>query len=132
MDEAKEKDHVHYSVNILVEQGLVSPALQSQAAVRPQRLDKEGQLLQTQSLSNQRSPGYSSRELLSVGPTAYSCRRQSYPEPSLCSLIRQCRECEQASTGITRPKAYSHRDEFLRGIAKLKSKEMGTKEVKKP
>jgi hypothetical protein len=132
IDEAKEKDHVHYRVNIPVERGLVSPASQSQAAVRPRRLDKEGQLLRTQSLSNQRSPGYSSRELLSVGPTAYSCRRQSYPEPSLCSLIRQCRERERASTGITRPKAYSCRDEILRGIAKLKSKEMGTKEVKKP
>jgi hypothetical protein len=90
-DEAKEKDHVHYSIKVPVERGLVSPALQSQAAVRPQRLDKEGRLLRTQSLSNQRSPGYSSRELLSVGPTAYSSRRQSYPEPSLCSLIRQCR-----------------------------------------
>jgi hypothetical protein len=33
MDEAKEKDHVHYSVNIPVERGLVSPASQSQAAV---------------------------------------------------------------------------------------------------
>jgi hypothetical protein len=132
MDEAKEKDHVHYSVNIPVERGLVSPASQSQAAVRPRRLDKEGQLLRTQSLSNQRSPGSSLRELLSVGPTAYSCRRQSYPESSLCSLIRQCRERERASTRITRPKAYSHRDEILRGIAKLKSKEMGTKEVKKP
>jgi hypothetical protein len=132
MVEAKENDHVHYSVNIPVERGLVSPASQSQAAVRPRRLDKEGQLLRTQSLSNQRSPGSSLRELLSVGPTAYSCRRQSYPESSLCSLIRQCRERERASTRITRPKAYSHRDEILRGIAKLKSKEMGTKEVKKP
>jgi hypothetical protein len=70
--------------------------------------------------------------LLSMGPTAYSSRRQSYPEPSLCSLIRQCRERERASSRITRPKAYSRRDEILRGIAKLKSKEMGTKEVKKP
>jgi hypothetical protein len=87
-DEAKEKDHVHYSVKVPVERGLVSPALQSQAAVRPRCLDKEGRLLQTQSFSNQHSPGYSSRELLFVGPTAYSSRRQSYPEPSLCSLIR--------------------------------------------
>jgi hypothetical protein len=132
MDEAKEKDHVHYNINIPVERGLVSPASQSQAAVRPRHLDKEGRLLRTQSLSNQRSPGYSSRELLSVGPTAYSSRRQSYLQPSLCSLIRQCRERERASSGITLPKAYSHRDEILRRIAKLKSKEMGTKEVKKP
>jgi hypothetical protein len=132
MDEAKENDHVHYSVNNPVERGLVSPASQSQAAVRPRCLDKEGQLLRTQSLSNQQSPGYSSRELLSVGLIAYSCRRQSYPEPSLCLLIRQCRERERASIGITCPKAYSRRDEILRGIAKLKSKEMGTKEVKKP
>jgi hypothetical protein len=132
MDEAKEKDHVHYGINIPVERGLLSPTSQSQAAVRPRRLDKESRLLQTQSLSNQQSLGYSSRELLSVGPTAYSSRRQSYPEPSLCSLIWQCRERERASSGITRPKAYSRRDEILRGIAKLKSKEMGTKEVKKP
>jgi hypothetical protein len=33
-DEAKEKDHVHYSIQIPVEHGLVSPASQSQAAVR--------------------------------------------------------------------------------------------------
>jgi hypothetical protein len=132
MVEAKENDHVHHSVNIPIERGLVSPALQSQAAVRPRCLDEEGQLLRTQSLSNQRSLGYLSRELLSVGPTAYSSRRQSYPEPSLCSLIRQCKEHERASTGITRLKAYSHRDKILRGITKLKSKEMGTKEVKKP
>jgi hypothetical protein len=131
-DEAKEKDHVHYNVNIPVERGLVSPASQSQATVRPRHLDKEGRLLWTQSLSNQRSLGYSSRELLSVGPTTYSSRHQSYPQPSLCSLIRQCRKCEHASSGITRPKAYSCRDEILRGIAKLKSKEMGTEEVKKP
>jgi hypothetical protein len=57
MDEAKEKDHVHCSINIPVERGLVSPTSQSQAAVRPRRLDKEGRLLRTQSLSNQRSPG---------------------------------------------------------------------------
>jgi hypothetical protein len=100
--------------------------------VRPRHLDKEGRLLRTESLSNQHSPRCSSRELLSVGPTAYSSRRQSYPEPSLCLLIRQCRERESKSSGITRPKAYSRRDEILRGIAKLKSKEMDTKEVKKP
>jgi hypothetical protein len=67
-----------------------------------------------------------------VGSTAYSSRRQSCPEPSLCLLIWQCRKHEHASSRITRPKAYSHRDEILKGIAKLKSKEMGTKKVKKP
>ena len=82
-------------------------------------------------MSNQRSPGYSSRHLLSVGPTIYSSRRQSYPESSLYLLIWQCRECERASSGISHPKAYSHRDKILRGIAKLKSKEMGIEEVKK-
>jgi hypothetical protein len=127
-DEAKEKDHVHYSVNVPVERGLVSPASQSQTAIRPRCLDKEGRLLRTQFLSNQHSPRYLSRELLSVGPF----RHQSYLEPSLYLLIRQCREHERASSGITRPKAYSRRDEILRGIAKLKSKEMGTEEVKKP
>jgi hypothetical protein len=100
--------------------------------VRLRRLDKEGRLLWIQSLLNLRSLGYSLRELLSVGLTAYSSRCQSYPEPSLCLLIRQCRERECASAGITRPKACSSRDEILRGITKLKSKEMGTKEVKKP
>jgi hypothetical protein len=34
-DEAKEKDHVHYSIQIPVERRLVSPTSQSQAAVRP-------------------------------------------------------------------------------------------------
>jgi hypothetical protein len=74
-DEAKEKDHVYYSIQIPVEHGLVSPASQSQAAVLPRCLDKEGRLLRTQSLSNQHSTGYSSRELLSVGLTAYPFRR---------------------------------------------------------
>ena len=100
--------------------------------VRQWHLDKEGRPLRTQNLSNQHSLGYSSRELLFVDPTVYSFRCQSYHEPSLCSLIQQCRERERASFGIARPKAYSHRDEILRGIAKLKSKEMGTKEMKKP
>jgi hypothetical protein len=67
-----------------------------------------------------------------MGRTAYSDRRQSYPEPSLCLLIRQCREREHTSSGITRPKAYSCRDEILREMAKLKSGEIGIVEVKKP
>jgi hypothetical protein len=67
-----------------------------------------------------------------VGQTAYSARRQSYPEPSLYSLIWQCRERERASSRITRPKAYSRRDEILRKMAKLKSVEMDIVEVKKP
>ena len=131
-DEAKEKDHVHYSVSTPVERKLVSSTLQSQAAVRAQRLDKERQFLWTQSLSNQYSPGYLSRHLLSVGPIAYSSRRQSYPKPSLCLFIWQCRKRERASSGISHPMAYSHRDKILRGITKLKSKEMGIEEVKKP
>jgi hypothetical protein len=69
---------------------------------------------------------------MSVGRIAYSARRQSYPEPSLSLLIRQYRECEHTSSGITCPKAYSRRDKILRGMAKLKSQEMGTVEVKKP
>jgi hypothetical protein len=131
-EEAKEKDPVHYSVKVVVELGLVSPTSQSQAAVRPRRLDKEGRLLQTQSLSSQPYSGNSSRELLSVGRTAYSTRRQSYLELSLYSLIQQYRERECTSSGITCPKAYSRRDEILRGMAKLKSTEMSTVEVKKP
>ena len=131
-DEAKEKDHVHCSVSVPVERKLVSSASQSYAAVRARHLDKERRLLRTQSLSNQRSLDYASRYLLSVGPTAYSSRRQSYPEPSLCLLVRQCREREHASSRISHPKAYSHRDKILRGIAKLKSKEMGIQEVKEP
>jgi hypothetical protein len=99
--------------------------------VRPRRLDKEGRLLRIQSLSNQRSPWYSLKELLSMGRIACSSRHQSYPEPSLCSLIQQCRERERTFSGITSPKAYSRRDKILRGMAKLKSKEMGTEEVKK-
>ena len=131
-DEVKEKDHVYYSISVLVEQELISSASKLQAVVRPRHLDKKGRPLWTQSLSNQRSPRYSSRELLSMGPIAYSSRHQSYLKPILCSLIRQCRRHERTSSGITRPKAYSCRDEILRGIAKLKSKEMGIEEVKKP
>jgi hypothetical protein len=128
-EEDKEKDPVNYSVKVPGESGLASPASQSQAAMRPRHLDKEGRLLRTQSLSSQPYPWYSSRELLLVGRTAYSDRRQSYPEPSLCSLIRQCRERECASSGITCPKAYSYRDEILRGMAKLKLGEIGTNAV---
>ena len=131
-DEANEKDHVHYKISVPKERKLVSSVPQSEAAVQPRRLDKEGRLLRTQSLLNQRSPRLSSRHLLSVGPIAYSSKRQSYPKPSLFSLIRQCRERERASSGINHPKAYSCRDEILKGIAKLKSKEMGIEEAKKP
>ena len=100
-DEAKEKDHIHYNVNIHIEREVVSPTSQSQAAVRPGRLDKESRLLWTQSLSNQCSLGYSLRELQFVGLIAYSYRHQSYLEPSLCLLIWQCREHEHASPGIS-------------------------------
>jgi hypothetical protein len=86
-EEAKEKDPIHYSVKVPGDPGLVSLASQSQAAMRLRRLDKEGQLLQTQSLSSQPYPRYSSRELLLVDRTAYSDRHQSYPKPSLCLLI---------------------------------------------
>jgi hypothetical protein len=131
-EEAKEKDPVHYSVKVPVEPRLVSHASQSQVTVRQRHLDKEGRLLRTQSLSSQPYSWYLSKELLFVGQTAYSTRRQSYLELSLYSLIRQCRERECASSGISRPKAYSCRDKILRGMAKLKSEEMSTIEMKKP
>ena len=51
-DEAKEKDHVHCSVNVLIERKLVSSASQSQATMRARRLDKEGWLIWIQSLLN--------------------------------------------------------------------------------
>jgi hypothetical protein len=54
--EAKEKDPIHYNVKVLIEPGLVSRASQSQADVQQQHSDKEGRLLQTQSLSSQPYP----------------------------------------------------------------------------
>ena len=132
IEEAKKKDHVHYSVKVPIEPGLVSRASQSQAAMRQQHLDKEDWLLQTQSLSNQPYSWYLSKKLLFVGQTAYSARHQSYPEPSLCSLIRQYRERKHTSFGISRLKTYFRRDEILRRMVKLKSEEISTIELKKP
>jgi hypothetical protein len=72
------------------------------------------------------------KDCVSTGWNAYSVRRQSYPEPSLFTLIRQCRKWEHASVGISRPKAYSRRDEILKGMAKLKSGKMGNVGVNMP
>jgi hypothetical protein len=101
----------------------------SHAAMPFGHLDKEDQLLRIQSLSCHPYLRYSSRELLPAGRTAYFARHQSYPKPSLSLLIWQCRERER--TSFRRPKAYSHRDEILRWMAKLKSQEMGIEEVNK-
>jgi hypothetical protein len=74
----------------------------------------------------------STRDCVSSGRNAYSVRRQSYPELSLFTLIRQCRERERASAGVSRPKAYSYQDEILKGIAKLKSGKIGSVGVNMP
>jgi hypothetical protein len=47
-------------------------------------------------------------------------------------LIRQCREWEHASIGVSHPKAYLPQDEILKGIAKLKSEKMGNVGVNMP
>ena len=41
-------------------------------------------------------------------------------------LIRKSKERERVSTGVSYLKAYSCRDEILKGIAKLKSGKMGS------
>jgi hypothetical protein len=99
---------------------------------RHQLPEKRGRFLRTQSLSSQPSLQLMTRDCVSTGRNAYSVRRQSYPEPSLFMLIRQCRERERASARVSRPKAYSRRDEILKGMAKLKSEKMGNVGVNMP
>ena len=72
------------------------------------------------------------RGCVSSGQNAYSVRRQSYPEPSLFTLIWQSREQECASARVSRPNAYSHQDKILKGIAKLKSRKMDSIGVNQP
>jgi hypothetical protein len=67
-----------------------------------------------------------------VGRNAHAIRRQSYPEPLLFSLSRRSREREQVSAGTSWPMPYSRHDEIMRGMAKLKTREMGSVELKKP
>jgi hypothetical protein len=70
--------------------------------------------------------------LVSVGRNMHAIRHQSYPEPSLFSLSRRSRERKQVSAGTSWPMPYSRRDEIMRGMAKLKAREMGNVELKKP
>lgn len=88
--------------------------------------DGRGRFRRTQSLTRQPSQQLSTRGCVSSGRNAYSVRRQSYPEPSLFTLIRQSRERDRASSGVSRPNPYSRRDEIMRGIAKLKSGKLDT------
>jgi hypothetical protein len=131
-EEAKEIDLVHYDNEVCVEPTTKLCELQSHRFRRHQLSEKGGRLLRIQLLSSQPSLQLSTRDLVSMGLNAYSVRRQSYLEPSLFTLIRQCREWKRASAGVSSPKAYSRQDEILRGMAKLKSGKMGNVGVNMP
>jgi hypothetical protein len=94
--------------------------------------EKGGRPVWTQSLSWQPSPPLSLGDLVSRGRNAHTSKRQSYPEPSLFSLSRRSREREQVSSGTSWLMPYSRCDEIMREMAKLKSREIGSVELKKP
>jgi hypothetical protein len=130
--EAKETDPVHYDKEVRVQPATKLLESLSHGSGQHQLLEERGRLLQTQSLTRQPSLQLSTRDCISSGQNAYSVRCQSYPELSLFTLIRQCREREHASAGVSHPKAYSRRDEILKGIAKLKSGKMDSVGVNMP
>jgi hypothetical protein len=107
-----------------------SRTLHSHVSRRRSHAEMGGRLVRTQSLSWQPSPLLSSGNLVSVGRNAHAIKHQSYLEPSLFLLSRRSREQEQVSTGTSWPMPYSHRDEIMRGMAKLKAREMGSIELK--
>jgi hypothetical protein len=131
-EEAKETDPVHYDKEVQAQPATKLLKSLLHGSSRHQLPEERGRLLQTQSLTRQPSLQLSTRDCVSSGRNAYSIRHQSYPKPSLFMLIRQCREREPASTGVSRPKAYSRRDEILKGIAKLKSGKIGSVGVNMP
>jgi hypothetical protein len=131
-EEAKETDPVHYDKEVWIQPATKLLESLSHGSSRHQLPEERCRLLRTQSLIRQPSLQLSTRDCISLGWNAYSVRGQSYPESSLFLLIRQCRERERASTGVSHPKAYSHRDEILKGIAKLKSGKMGSVGVNMP
>jgi hypothetical protein len=99
---------------------------------RRSHAEMEGRPIRTQSLSWQPSPPLSSGDLVSVDRNAHAIRCQSYPKPSLFLLSQRSREWEQVSTGTSWLMSYSRRNEIMRGMAKLKSREMDSVESKKP
>jgi hypothetical protein len=131
-EEAKEIDLVHYDKEVWVQPATKLLESLSHGSGRHQLPEERGRLHRTQSLTRQPSLQLSTRDCISSGRNAYSVRRQSYPKPSLFMLIRQCREWERASAGVSCPKAYSRRDEILKGIAKLKSEKMASIGVNMP
>jgi hypothetical protein len=129
-DNINAKDSVHYNISM----GPPSKSCASHSHV-PQRhshVEKGGRLVRTQSLSWQPLPPLSSSDLVSMGRNAHAIKCQVYPEPSLFSLSQRSREREQVSAGISWPMPYSRRVEIMRGMAKLKAREMGNVELKKP
>jgi hypothetical protein len=123
---------VHYDKEIRVQPATKLLESLSHGSGRHQLPEEQRRLLRTQLLTRQPSLQLTSSDCLSSGQNAYSIRPQSYSEPSLFTLIRQCRERECASAGVSRPKAYSCWDEILKGIAKLKSGKMGSVGVNMP
>jgi hypothetical protein len=125
-------DPVHYDKEVRVQPATKLLESLSHGSGRHQLLEERRRLLRTQSLTKQPSLQLTMRNCLSSGQNAYSVCPQSYPEPSLFTLIRQCKKWERASAGVSRPKAYSRGDEILKGIAKLKSEKMGSVGVNMP
>jgi hypothetical protein len=123
---------VHYDREVRLQPTTKLLESLSHGSSQHQLPEERGLLLWTQSLTRQPSLQLSTRDCVSSGRNAYSVRRQSYPEPSLFTLIRQCKEWERTSARVSRPKAYSRWDEILKGIAKLKSMKMGSIGVNMP
>jgi hypothetical protein len=105
-EEAKETDPVHYDNEVCVQPATKLYESLLHGSGRHQLPEKRGRLLRTQSLIRQPSLQLSTRDCVSMGRNSYSVRRQSYPEPSLFTLIWQYRKHEHASVGVSRPKAY--------------------------
>jgi hypothetical protein len=106
-EEAKEIDPVHYDNEVRVQPATKLRESLSHGSGRHQLPEKRGCLLWTQLLTSQPPLQLTTRDSVSTGRNAYSVWRQSYPEPSLFTLIWQCRERERAFAGISHLKAYS-------------------------
>ena len=126
IEDAKEIDPVHYDKEVQVQPTTKLLESLSHRSGQHQLPEERGCLLRTQSLTRQPSLQLLTRDCISSGWNAYFVRRQSYLEPSIFMLIWQSRERECASAGVSCPKAYSHQDEILNGIAELKAGKMGS------
>ena len=111
---------------------LKSHASQSHVSRQRSHREKGGCPSRIQSFSWQPSPTVSLSNLVAMGQNAHAIKRQSYPETSLYRLSQRTREWEQVSIGTFWPVPYFRRKEIMRGMAKLKAREMDSVESKKP